>query len=356
MADEPRPGRETGRKDGLTNTTEARHGDAPDERPADTDPPQSRASLSLSRRGALASLLGVSGLSLVNEPASAVRGTFQSPTRTGRALDPQFTQTLTFSNPEPDRGDYFGASVAMSADGTTALVGAWGDQTGTCSEAGEAYVFRRTAEGWDASNSITLPNPDPSERDQFGYPVALSADGATALVDANKATYVFRKTAAGWDTNNPVTLSDPSDFPSQDVAVSADGTTALIGVRREETDAGMDVGAAYVFRRTDEGWNTDNPVMLSNPNPDHHDSFGTSVAVNADGTSALVGVPLDDTAAVENVGAAHLFEREAQSLVFENQTSAGKRLRSVMSADLIPMDLRSSTHEDKAGELLIPCP
>lgn len=198
----------------------------------------------------------------------------------------------------------------MSADGTTALVGAWGDQTGTCSEAGEAYVFRRTAEGWDTSNSTTLPNPDPSERDQFGNPVALSADGTTALVDANKATYVFRQTAAGWDTDNPVTLPDPSDFPSQDVAVSADGTTALIGVRREETAAGMDVGVAYVFRRTDEEWNTDNPVTLPNPDAEPKDQFGRSVALNADGTTALIGAPGEYTN--DRVGAAYVFNWTAE--------------------------------------------
>jgi hypothetical protein len=89
------------------------------------------------------------------------------------------TATLTSSNSSPA----FGYSVAMSADGTTALVGA----PVANSFHGAAYVFNVSDEGSWANSSAataTLTNLGDAANDWFGSSVALSGDGTTALVGA----------------------------------------------------------------------------------------------------------------------------------------------------------------------------
>jgi hypothetical protein len=72
----------------------------------------------------------------------------------------------------------FGGSVALSADGTTALVGA----AGVRSERGTAWVLTG---GWTLRGIRLMPVDETGVGDgrgsRFGLSVALSADGDTAL-------------------------------------------------------------------------------------------------------------------------------------------------------------------------------
>jgi len=97
-----------------------------------------------------------------------------------------FSQTaeLTASGMMP--GGEFGVSVALSAAGTTALVGAPVRATGT----GAAYVFTLRHGTW--SQAAALAAADAAPGDEFGFSVALSALGGTALAGAP-----FRNTGAG---------------------------------------------------------------------------------------------------------------------------------------------------------------
>jgi hypothetical protein len=263
--------------------------------------------------------------------------------RTEAGWDPA---PVTLPNPRPAPGDRFGSDVAVSADGRTALVGAPLDEAATPGDdgplAGVAYVFTRTEAGWDAADPAALANPDPDWYDVFGWSVAVSADGRTALVGAPEndagdteagygvgAAYVFARTEAGWDPT-PVTLSnpdpDPYDYFGWDVALSADGTTALLDAFGGGADADPG-GETYAFARTESGWATGTPLPLPDPTPDTSGSPGRRVAVDASGSAALVGAPEGDTDAGEAVGEAYLFERGSggggPSLVFEDQTSTG---------------------------------
>src|SRR6266849_600900 len=80
---------------------------------------------------------------------------------------------LTPSNPTAP--GVYGESVAVSADGKTALVG--GDHVGAT---GGAVVYVRSGSGWSMQTELT-PS-DLQANASFGAAVALSADGNTALV------------------------------------------------------------------------------------------------------------------------------------------------------------------------------
>lgn len=73
---------------------------------------------------------------------------------------------------------HFGVAVAVSADGTTLAVGAWG----VGNSSGAVYVFARAGNGWSEQARLRASNA--STGALFGYSVALSEDGSTLVAGA----------------------------------------------------------------------------------------------------------------------------------------------------------------------------
>ena len=99
---------------------------------------------------------------------------------------------------------------------------------------------------------------DPATADYFGTSVSLSSDGNTALIGAyNKtvtasgqgAAYVFTRSGSTWAQQAKLLASDPAAYDSfgYSVSLSSDGSTALIGAYSKAGTAGSYRGAAYVF-------------------------------------------------------------------------------------------------------------
>ena len=105
-----------------------------------------------------------------------------------------------------------------------------------------------------------LTGSDEGSEGEFGYSVALSADGNTALIGGRPTTTASRGGvgvhALGLDLDpagpklTATGESGKGEFGSS-VALSADGNTALIGGPTATTD---DVGAAWVFTRSGSTW------------------------------------------------------------------------------------------------------
>ena len=105
----------------------------------------------------------------------------------------------------------FGYSVALSADGNTALIGARYD-TANENEAGAAWVFTRSGSTWTQQGGKLNGTGHAGEtlfdhigEGEFGASVALSADGDTALIgapgddDYNGAAWVFTRSGIDLD-------------------------------------------------------------------------------------------------------------------------------------------------------------
>ncbi|UXD89407.1 integrin [Thalassolituus hydrocarboniclasticus] len=165
--------------------------------------------------------------------------------------------------------DYFGSSVALSADGSTLAVGAQnegssaagvgaGQEDNSASKAGAVYVFQRTGLHWAQQAYLKASNT--GTRDNFGYAVALSADGDS-------------------------------------LAVSAPGErSSAAGINGEQMDdAAYESGAVYLFQRTEAGWAQ--PAYIKASNTGYGDTFGRSVALSADGQTLAVGAPLEASSA-----------------------------------------------------------
>lgn len=216
----------------------------------------------------------------------------------------------------PDDGDgddYFGVSVTISSDGTTALVGAQSDEDPNGDYAGSAYVFRRANGEWSQQTKLTAEDGEPFAF--FGISVAISSDGTTALVggpnasssngESGGATYVFGRSEDKWTQRAKLTAGDgdSGDSFGDAVAVSGDGTTAVVGTTGNETPA----GSAYVFERSNETWSQ--RTKFTAEDGDSADLFGNAVAMSSDGTTALVGAIGDGDPNGENAGSVYAFRR-----------------------------------------------
>jgi hypothetical protein len=208
---------------------------------------------------------------------------------------------LTATNDVPERLDGFGTSVALSSDGSTALIGApynWVRTGDFLTDAGAAYAFVRNGSTW--SQQAELVAHDRAIQEDFGLSVALSGDGATALIgDPLKvvnypgaplvetgAAYVFVHSGTAWSEQSRLTPSDgvANDRFGTSVALNSDGTTALIGAPARNRAT----GAAYVFVAF-FGWNQ--LAELTASHGASNDSFGNSVALDSTGHTALIGAP-----------------------------------------------------------------
>ncbi len=203
-------------------------------------------------------------------------------------------------------GDFFGVSVALSGDGQTALVGAPGATFGR----GAAYVFTRSGTTW--TQQAKLVASDGVSGDQFGTSVALSSDGTTALVGApagQGAAYVFVRSGTTWTQQAKLVGSDTvgGDAFGASVALSGDGNTALVGAQ----EVGIRRGAVYVFVRSGTTWTQQAKLVASDGVSG--DQFGTSVALSGDGNTALVGAPSATVGLQPIQGAAYVFARSGAS-------------------------------------------
>jgi hypothetical protein len=193
-----------------------------------------------------------------------------------------------------------GFSVALTADGNTAIVGGPFDN----SEAGAAWAFT-------VGGSVKLPLGSGAVGGALqGYSVALSADGNTAIVggpydtsDAG-AAWVFTQSGGVWTaggTKLPLgTGAVGAAYQGWSVALSADGNTAIVGGPADNSDA----GAAWVFTQSGGVWTQQGLKLVGSGAVG--DAFqGYSVALSADGNTAIVGGPYDNSFA----GAAWIYTR-----------------------------------------------
>jgi hypothetical protein len=155
-------------------------------------------------------------------------------------------------------GGGFGFSVALSADGKTALVGGIYDG----GHIGAVWTFTRSYRWHEIDKMVS-----PDRSGYFGYNIALTHDGQMALISDSTGFWPFRWTGTGWQSQGKLTGLGTR------VALSADGTIAVIGDPVAER-AWLWTGTAY---------------ELTPPDKIGMGYFGYNVALTPDGNTALIG-------------------------------------------------------------------
>jgi len=195
-----------------------------------------------------------------------------------------------------------GNSVAISGDGNTALAGGYGD-------GGPVWVWTKSAETWTQQGERLRGSGGSGVIVWQGYSVAISSDGNTAIVGAILdnggvgAAWVWTKTGGTWtQQRNKLVGSGAkgSSYQGTSIALSADGNTAIVG---GYGDNGY-IGAAWVWTRIGDVWVQQGSKLVGSL------SVGTSyqgaaVALSADGNTAIIGGYGDNNSA----GAAWVWTR-----------------------------------------------
>jgi hypothetical protein len=189
----------------------------------------------------------------------------------------------------------FGQDVALSSDGNTALMAGPFD-----SSAGAVWVFTRSGSTWTQQGPKFTGNEEIGEG-SFGFAMALSSDGNTAVIggpDDNRpvgsngagAVWVFTRAGGVWTQQGPkLTPSEAVQGPfgrrfGYSVALSSDGNTALGGGLTENGDH----GGAWLFKRSGSTWTQQGSKIIPSDQVGEG-LFGTSVALSSEATTALIG-------------------------------------------------------------------
>ena len=214
--------------------------------------------------------------------------------------------TLTNGMPSTSFGD----AVALSADGNTAIVGA-PDETTSESHAGAAYVFQRTGTTWTQIARLRSTQEEPEIN--FGLRVAMSGDGNTAIVGVPFAENQFTNGRAraevfvrsGATFAFQATLTGSNAFGTQfgfSLGIANNGNTAIVGAPNELAES----GTASIFVRSGTTWTRQAALDLDGQFLDH---YGSAVALSGDGLTAIVGSPDENNGTNIDHGAAFVYRR-----------------------------------------------
>ena len=324
--------------------------------------------LAVSTISEASSATGINGDQTNNDAASS--GAVYVYSRSGGT----WSQQAYIKGSNTEAGDWFGQSVALSANGNTLAVGADGEDSNAVgvngdetnngrSNSGAVYVFTRSGTVWTqeayvkASYSWTGVS--------FGYSVALSDDGNTLAVGArgesssstgingdqanngaiaSGAAYILTRTGTSWSQQAYIKASNTqaNDRFGASISLSSDGNTLAVGAIYEDSSAtGINgdqsdnsvssAGAAYVFVRAGLTWSQQAFVKASNPTVD--DQFAYALALSGDGNTLIAGSPQESSSATgtngnqmnedtNNSGAVYVFSRSGTSWAQESYVKA----------------------------------
>jgi hypothetical protein len=195
----------------------------------------------------------------------------------------------------PSNSISFGTSVAISENGSTAVVGDPGTGSGT------ATVYTSTGSGWSLGTALEVP----STAFAFGTSVAISASGNEILVgdpvggNGTGSVTEFTRGSGTWSKGNALLTPANTYSFGTTVALSANGNAALVA------DLGAPGGGSVIpYTLANGSFSEGNPI----PIPAHAAAFGTALALSQTGSVALVG---DPTGGSSGTGAATVFTESA---------------------------------------------
>lgn len=226
--------------------------------------------------------------------------------------------------------DWFGSSVALSENGSTALIGAYGVNVAGKNNQGAAYVFTRSGGVWTQQAKLTAA--DGSAEDYFGHSVALSANGGLGVVGANYAdvdghadqgaAYIFSRSGSSWSEQAKLAAGGANDYASQDLAMSGDGSTVLLGAPQATVGANVKQGKVHVFAYNGSTYALQ--TTLTDPLGQEKDWFGVGQALSYDGNTALISAYGVDINANVNQGAAFVYKRTGNAWARSATLTAGE--------------------------------
>jgi hypothetical protein len=163
--------------------------------------------------------------------------------------------------------------------------------------------------------ALALPAAQGAAQDRrlFGNSVAASGDTMIVGVPGDNtpagedagAVYVYTRSGLSWSEQQRLTAPDGAPGQQFGASVALSGDTLVVGALYGESAPGVPSGAAYVFVRSGPTWSHQQKLVPAQSAP--IDWYGFFVAVAGD--TAVVGAPLGDAPGAPEAGAVHVFVR-----------------------------------------------
>lgn len=243
-----------------------------------------------------------------------------------------WTQRAQLAASDRQNVDQLGYSVGLSGNGLSVVCGA-PTKDSTQQDTGAVYLFTRsgtTSHTWTQRAKTVLPTVN--YYDQFGWDVSLSRDGLTMAVgcpleddsgaDSGAVVIYTRASHTGYTWTERIKLVPPANSLGfsfgHSVALSQDSLTIVIGVKGYNVDANAG-GAAYVYNRASTSVHTWTlQGILTPPDVEAGDQYGSSVAISADGSKVIVGSTYDDDMG-SNSGGAYIYVRSGSTWGYQSK-------------------------------------
>lgn len=205
------------------------------------------------------------------------------------------------------RDDFFGCSVALSADGTILAVGARlsDGRTSNAINTGHVRIYQRRTSGDDW---IPLGDDIHGEAayDGSGFALSLSSDGSVVAVGspANREYQGYVRVYQ-WDTasndwhqrGETLRGENPQDLFGWSLQLSADGLVCAVGAPHHDGN-GYNAGQTRVFRWQHGGWTHMGQYIRG---VHEHEQSGQTVALSGDGMKLAISA-LDYNNSKSNAG------------------------------------------------------
>jgi hypothetical protein len=262
-----------------------------------------------------AAILGAFGVDVAGQ---VDRGAAYVFTREGTT----WTHRSMVVDPAGAAGDQFGVSVDL--DGSTAVIGAFGDDVDGRVDQGSATAFTFDAATGRCSEPLPIRDPAGVAADRFGLAIdvrgGVIAAGATGRGSERGIALLFERSASSWVAVGSVSAPDGAigDHFGRSVAVATD--SVAVGAVDDAVCGRASQGSVWTFPRFDGRWRTA-PRIVSDVDGMAADAFGNSVAVEGD--LMVVGVPIDAVGGNVNQGSAVVYRRGSTGWMQEARLVAG---------------------------------
>jgi hypothetical protein len=203
-----------------------------------------------------------------------------------------WTRQATLTAPGPFNPNLRFGGLAISGDASTVIVAASLDTSG----AGGAFIFINNAGVWSqqgghlvVSGAIGAPGFSAVALSADGNTALISGSADNGGVGA---TWVFTRSGGAWTQQAKLVGSNAIGNAGQGsaVALSSDGNTAFVCGAGDNNDA----GAAWAFTRGSDGqWTQQGDKLVGSTGASTKGILGASAALSGDGNTALVGSPYD---------------------------------------------------------------
>ena len=246
----------------------------------------------------------------------------------------EITETIVRPTANGGNTPYYGTSVDLNEDGTYAIVGA------TLNTVGWTYIYSISGNTFTQQAAINGGSGSGSYQngDTFGDAVAISGDGAVAVIGApghdininllNAGdAYVFERNGSTWSERMRIRQlsssdQDLNDYYGNAVDIDQDGTFVVVGSARDRGNDGASTpGNGAIYARgpwvPGSGYGQ---VKLTASDGSLGDSFGYDLAISGNGSYIIVGSPLKEVSGLGIAGCVYIYERTGSSFSGATET------------------------------------